>query len=305
MKKVIFYLTVLILLFSSPAFAEKKTIGVILTGNISYYRDAHNAFIAKLEKEGYINTVEIIVQKPYPDFVSLGNAVRKLAAFDADVIVTYGGEATKASIREKTGIPIVYTCVYEPCSLSKSRNITGICSKAFVSSLLRYLRSLTTISTLGAIYSSSEEASLQQMKELSRLSAQYGFKIEDINIRKPQDVMQNLHSKKLDAIFITDSAMTNMAFPLIIEFAREKKIPTASFILDKNFYATVVLSPAAKEQGEKTAEKVINILKGVSPDKITASISTDTDLIFNLKEARLMGFKIPIELITEATRLIQ
>ncbi len=293
------------LLVTCNTFAAEKTIGVIMSGDTPYYAEVHNAFMARLSKKGYSEKVEILVQKPYPDPISLSNAARKFIALNVDIVVTYGAPATDAAISEKSGIPIVYTSMYEPCKLTGFRNVTGVCSKALVSSLLRYLKALITISNLGVIYNSNEEDSLYQMQELNRLSDQYGFKVEEINLKIPRDVKQKLSAKRVDALFIASSSTTGMAFPSIIEFSTEQKIPTVSFLSDKNHYATITLSPAPKEQGEKAAEKVISILEGVPPNKIKVDISSETDLVFNLKEAKTIGFKIPMELVTEATKLIQ
>jgi ABC-type uncharacterized transport system substrate-binding protein len=146
---------------------------------------------------------------------------------------------------------------------------------------------------------------MQQGLELNRFSNQFGFKIEGINLKNPKDLKQMLSAKKFDALFITNSSTSGRAFPSILSFSWENKIPTATFLSGKNQYATITLSPAPKEQGEKAAEKVISIFEGISPDKIKVDTSSETELIFNLKEANSMGFRIPMELVTEATRLIQ
>ncbi|MBI5099482.1 MAG: hypothetical protein HZB30_09630 [Nitrospirae bacterium] len=303
--KAAFFTLLLLFLFTCNAVAADKIIGVIMTGDISYYSDVHDAFTARLVRKGYAEKVEILIQKPYPDPISLSNAARKLIAIDVDVIVTYGAPATDAVLREQTEIPIVYSCVYEPCNFKQPRNVTGTCSKTHVSSLLRYLRAITAISTLGVIYNSDEADSLQQGLELNRFSNQFGFKIEGINLKNPKDLKQMLSAKKMDALFITNSTTSGRAFPAILSFSLENKIPTATFLSGKNQYATITLSPASKEQGEKAAEKVISIFEGIPPDKIKVDTSSETELIFNLKEANSMGLKIPMELVTEATRLIQ
>jgi putative ABC transport system substrate-binding protein len=287
------------------AFAADKTIGVIMTGDIPYYSDVHDAFIAALNGKGYAGKVATLIQKPYPDSISLSNAARKLIAHDVDVIVAYGAPAVEAVAREKSGIPIIYTCMYEPCKFPGVKSITGTCSRPLVSNLLRYLKSLTAFSSLGVIYNSNEDDSLYQMQEMNRLSGRLGYKIEEIDIKRPQDIKQKLQEKNMDAIIIASSSAAGIAFPSIIEFSIEHRIPTASLLSDKNHYAIITLAPAPGEQGEKTAEKVIRIFNGADPKSIKADISNETELVFNLKDASSMGLRIPMELVTEATRLIK
>ncbi len=292
--------------FASQGSAAEKTIGVIMTGDIPYYRDVHTAFMARLGREGYADRVEVIMQKPYPDPISLSNAARKLIAVDADIIVAYGAPAAFAVFREKPKIPMVYGSVYEPLAAKiTAKNTTGISSRISVSSLLRYLRGIAPITNLGVIYSANEEDSVYQTKELLKLSDQYGFKIAEINLKRPQDTKAMLSGKKLDAIFITGSAIANMASSSIMEFSRNQRIPTASLLPDKSYHAIVTLCPSPRDLGEKIAEKVIKVLNNVSPERIKVDSSSDTELIFNLREAKDMGFKIPMNLVTEATRLIQ
>lgn len=287
------------------ASAAEKTIGVIMTGDISYYRDVHSAFTSRLAREGHAAR-EIIMQKPFPDPISLSNAARKLIALDADVIVAYGAPAAIAAHMEKTKIPIVYAGVYEPlASKIKAKNITGISSKVSVSSLLRYLRAIKPVTTLGVIYSANEEDSLYQMKELQNLSHQHGFRVQEINLKRPQDAKAALSGKGIDAIFVTSSAIAGMAWPAIMEHSREHRAPTASMVPEKSSHAIITLSSNPKENGEKAADMVMKILDGVSVEKIKAESSSDVELIFNLKETISMGYRIPMDLVTEATRLIQ
>ncbi len=302
----LFVLLIPQLVFASHCFAAKKTIGVIMTGDIPYYRDMENAFVSKLSRDGYLDNVDIIIQRPYPDPISLSNAARKLIALDVDIIVAYGAPAVIAVLREKTTIPVVYTGVYEPLTLKiRAKNITGTSSRISISSLLRYLKGMRTITTLGVIYSTNEEDSIYQMEELLRFSNQYGFKIEKINLRRPQDAKLLLSGKRFDAIFITTSSIANMASYSIMDFSRDYRIPTASLLPDKSSHAIITLYASPKELGEKAAEKVIKILNGTPPERIQADSSSNTELVFNLKETIAMGLRIPMELTTEATKLIQ
>lgn len=305
MKRIVlFFLFFSLFLNSFSAHAFERTIGVVIPANITFYKDIHKSFVDELEKRNYLGRVRLLVQQPYPDHISLRNAVRKLKAYDADVIITYGWLATEVAVLEKTGIPIIYTCVYEPCEFS-AKNITGVCSKTSISSLLRYLKSLKEINRLGVIYDSDEADSKKQMNDIVNLASSYNFTVREINIKKTKDITIFFDNMKLDAIFITSSSSANSRFSSLVNLARNYKIPSASLFHDRSVYATIVLSPSINELGEKTAKKVIDFLNGINVDKIKVDTARDSELIFNLKEARHMNFKISLDLVTEATRLIQ
>jgi putative ABC transport system substrate-binding protein len=304
---VIFSLSIVLFFLSSHCLAAEKTVGVIFTGDDSYYHDIHISFIARLRRETSAGKIEVITQKPFPDPLSLINSVRKLVAMDVDVIVAYGTPALLAAVSQKTHIPIVYAGVYGPfVQQVKAKNITGVSAKVSVSSLLRYLRSLTDVKTLGVFYSEHEADSVYQMKELRNLSGQYGIKVEAMNIKRPQEVRQVLSGKKRpDALFITGSSIVHMALPAIADYADGLKIPSVSLAADKISYAVISLSADPAEHGTKAAEKVIKVFGGISPAKISAETSSEVELTFNLRKAQVMGWKIPMELVASATRLIR
>ena len=53
------------------------------------------------------------------------------------------------------------------------------------------------------------------------------------------------------------------------------------------------------------AEMATEILGGKKPDNIAAYTFRDTELVFNLVEARYLGITFPINLLIEATRVIE
>jgi putative ABC transport system substrate-binding protein len=300
--------TILLVLLALPLScpAAEKTIGVIMTGDIPYYNDLHTAFMTKLGQRGPVSRKEVIVQKPYPDNISLSNAARKFIAMEVDVIVVYGAPAAVAVAKERTKIPMVYAAVYEPFIADlKTRYSTGVYIKLSMSSLLRYLRSLHQIRTLGVVYSSNEEDSVYQFSELAKLAAQHGMKIDGINLKRHQDAQSKLAGRQVDAVLLAGSSVAHMAMGQIIEYAKVRKIPYASFSLSPDARAMIALAARPDSQGEIAAEKVQKILDGVPPDKIKSEPATEIELIFNMRDANAMGMKIPMDLVIEATRLIK
>ena len=136
-------LLLLFLLFSCPApsNAADKALGVIMSGNIEYYQEVHEAFVITLAKEGFDSRmVDTFVKIPSPDLLSWTNAARRLTVADVNVIVAFGAPATLAAMTETKSIPLVFAAVYDPAAIGcLARNVTGISSKVPITSLLRYL----------------------------------------------------------------------------------------------------------------------------------------------------------------------
>lgn len=303
LKNAVVFLFLIMLLSASSSDAE--TIGIILTSNVPYYKEIHDAFISRLLKRGFSERLKFIIQQPYPDPVAWSNAARKLIAADVDIIVTYGCGATFATLRERPDMPVVYAGVYEPVvSKQRVKNLTGVTYNLPVSSIIRYLRATTSIKTLGVLYSSMEEDSVYQLEEIKALSLKYGFSVIGLNLRKTADITVVLSESKTDAIFITSSSMVNASLPTILNISRDKKISTGSLLTCGEVCALITLTADPKEQGQEASDKLIEILNGKSPRDIPISHSKNIELIFNMKNANDIGIKIPMELVTEATKII-
>lgn len=296
-------------LFFVPAVAaEEILIGVVMTGNIPYYGAMHEAVTDGLKSRTPSGTqIKFIVQKPFPDSIALSNAARKLIAADVDLIVAYGSPATLAVMHETSGIPIVYAGVYDPgAGQVAGKLVTGCGYKVPLSSLLRHLRSLKQFTTLSVAYSSLEEDSVRQMTELSDLAKEQGFVLQKINIRSPQDV-KNIDPKTVgDALFVTGSSIANAALEKIVAFFKEHGQPSVAILPDVAETGIVItLYQSPQEQGEKAAEMVVKVMLGQKPSNVKTEILRNTDLVFNLREAKNLGLKPPINLIAESTKVIK
>ena len=305
--KIIFYCLLFICSYSfficRPALAADKTIGVIMTGNSSYYREIHKAFIESLTTEGI--KADIILQTPMPDPLSWANSARKLAAVGSDIIISYGAPATISASKEISDIPIVFAGVYDPAAVGISgSNITGISSKVPVVSLLKNLKKISDFSTLGVVYTETEKDTVVQLNEVKQAEKSLGFVSAKFNIRKKDDASK---IEKVDALFLTTSCVSALhCTNNIIGIARQAKIPTASTIgggENNGVILTITANP--HEQGNEAAKMAARIIKGAKPSSIAVLQPKKVDLIINIKEATDLGLKIPFDLLTSATKVIK
>jgi putative ABC transport system substrate-binding protein len=65
------------------------------------------------------------------------------------------------------------------------------------------------------------------------------------------------------------------------------------------------LSPSPTEQGEAAARFAARLLRGDNPSSIPPEVPKLVELVLNLKEANALGMKVPMDLITDATRVIK
>jgi len=308
MRRLSWILTVALLLCAGAATGADKTVGVVVSGNVGYYQEIHKAFAGALVKEGFDHrAVDILMQMPSPEPLSWTNATRKLAVAEVNVLVVYGAPSALAAMRETKSIPIIYAGVYDPVTIGVSaRNMTGISSKVPMTSLLKYLRKLTQFTRLAVVYNELEPDSVRQVTELSQLEGQYGFQTVRMPIKRSDDARKLVFAGKADAVFISVSSAVNEALDSIVKSAHGAKIPTVSQLSDTAEKGVILsLAPSPVEQGEATARMAAKVLKGANPASIPPEVPKLVELVVNLKEANAIGLKVPMDLITDATRVIK
>ena len=301
-------LSVFFVLAIAPDLHAGKKIGVIMTGDIPYYGAIHKAFVDEINKKfAGGERIEIILQRPFPNSISWSNAARKLIAFDVDLIVTYGSPATLSVIHEKSSIPLVYSGFYEPeeQSVSSTKNVTGCGFRVPLSSILRYFRRVKNINTLGVVFSSIEEDSVRQFETMKQLTGQQGIKIEKIDIQAQSD-LNKLKNQQSDVVFITGSSLAHLWLNDLVTILEKQQVPVADIFPDENEAGVLMtLFQPSQTQGEMAAEMAWQILQGTKPADIAPYTLRDTELVFNLVEARRLGIDFPIQLLIEATRVIE
>jgi putative ABC transport system substrate-binding protein len=291
-----------------PASAFGKTVvGVLMPGNSSYFQEIHKAFLITLAaKTPSGTTFEIIVQKPYPDAIALSNAARKLLAADPDIVVTYGTSATLAVLNEKGRSLVIYGGVYDPLTAQLAGpRATGCGFKIPLTSLLRYLRELKKIESLNVLYCSLEDDSVRQLTELSELAKEQQLTLNPINLKNREDLKKATLDKG-DAIFLTGSSVVASMLDEILALAKNRQQPSVGIFPDRDEAGiTIALYHDPLAQGRKMAEIAALVLAGHPPNEIKSETLRNTELMFNLKEAKIIGVKIPFQMVAEASKVIK
>ncbi len=299
-----------LLLFSvvtcGQAFAAEKMVGVIMTGDIPYYREVHKAFTQTLASEGFgPGRVTVVMQSPTPEPMSWTNAARKLIAIGSDIIVSYGAPATLTAMSETSDIPIIFAAVFDPhaVGISARKNVTGISSTIPLSSLVRNLKSISNFSTLGVLYNQAEKDTVAEANEVRQMERTYGFRSVRFNIARPEDTAR---IGRVDALLVTTSCSAMYFINNIVGIARRARIATAATLGSGDGTGpilTIEANPA--EQGSTAALMTAKVLRGARPSSLPVLQPKKIDVVVNLKEASSLGFRIPPDLLSSATHVIR
>ena len=303
--------------FRPPAsLAKEQFIAVVITGDLPRYRQAHEQF-EKILREGGLSeqNVRIYVQAPNPDPMSWANSIRKAVAVGADLIVTYGAPATLIAKKESRGVPVLFADVYDPVALGivKTMNnpdgdITGVSGKTPLITLIKAFNEIKRVRAMGVLYSSNDQSSLHQVKELTQLATQFGFSLvkRDINSRiNLPEVLETL-SGNVDSLFVAESAVLNLELRKIADYSSQYNLPIISQIpgfSDLGALMTLETDPA--EQGRLIGVHALQILSGQKPHTLPIRTPKKVDLVINLQIARKMNLTIPFQALSMATRAIK
>jgi putative ABC transport system substrate-binding protein len=305
--RLVFPVIILLLLVftSTEIHAAKKNIGVIMTGEIAYYKLIHKAFVATLKEKGVVpENADVLLQTPAPSPVPWMNAARKFVVYDVDVIVSYGAPATLAVLDETSDIPVIFAGVYDNEAVGiRSKNATGINSKVPIVTVIKHLKSIVPFHKLGIILNTSERDTMKQAEEIKGLEDQFDFRSRRFNIKNPDDASR---ISGVDALFMTSSCIARQCAYNIKEIAHRAKIPIVSIMGGGDESGAILtISADPEEQGRVAAEMVIRILNGEDISSLPVQRPRKIEMIINLKEASAIGLKVPIDVLTSATRLIK
>jgi len=115
-----------------------------------------------------------------------------------------------------------------------------------------------------------------------------------------------LKAQEADAFFYTNDAMVSGQAQLIIDTAREKKLPTR--FAEQGSVAQGALAGYGVnyyEGGRLAAAYVQRVLTGTSPQKLPVESFSRLGLAVNLKTARELGLAIPQSVLWRAQKVIE
>ncbi|MGB4598469.1 MAG: ABC transporter substrate-binding protein [Trichlorobacter sp.] len=300
-------LGLLLLLLPASTPASGRVIGALLSSDQPRYREAHRQMLKVLSGRGYTATSEIIVQTPNPDHQSWANAMRKLTAYRADLIVAYGASAVATALKEGDGAPVVACDAVLPEGAPAS-TLCGITARVPMITLLRVLQEIKPAQQIGVLYNSREVGSLRQLEELRRAARKLPITLIEANTGTPGAVEAAANSLigQAGGLIVTESSVVCRQFEQIAARARKAGVPMATPLPDgaeRGALVSLEISPA--EQGEVAGQMAIRLLEGARPEQLGIASPRKIELVLNLKVARDIEVVIPFQVLGMATRILK
>lgn len=278
------------------------------------------AFRAGLKELGYVEGRNIAIEYRWA-----AGKVDQLPALAAEldrlkvaVLVTGGPSATRAA-KQATKQPIVMSFDTDPvgsgfvASLARpGGNITGLSilapeiSGKQLDVLKQIVPKLSRVAVLG---DSREPANKRTLQETERAASALGLTVHYQDIRAVKDfeeIFNVARRENADALVVLVSPMTNISRSELAAAAIRNRLPAIGW--QPEFAAAgglMTYSARLEDLARRAASYVDRILKGANPGDLPVELPDKFDLVINLKAAKQIGLKIPVEVLTRADRVIQ
>ena len=324
-KKLVWSLVTFFVVNVSVAEAQQATkipkIGYLNGGLLSGIAGRIEAFRQGLRELNYVEGKNIVI-----DWLSsegkgdrLPTLAAELVRRKVDVIVTAGGNPTRAAKVATSTIPIVMTNDGDPVGdglvISLARpggNITGLSTFApeLSGKRLEILREvipkLTRVAVLGT---STNPGNSQVLKEIEIAAKAFGVKLHYLAVQNPKDIetaFRAASKERADAVLTVGNPILASQRTQIAEFAIKYRLPA---IYHQSFYVEagglMFYGVNQLDLDRRAATYVDKILKGAKPAELPVEQPMKFEFIVNLKAAKQIGLTVPPNVLVRADRVIK
>jgi putative ABC transport system substrate-binding protein len=306
--------------------AKVYRIGVLSPVHVQAYM---TPFVEGLRELGWVEGRDFMLEYRFSGDTPEGadTAARELAALKVDVIVTLVTGNAVAAKRATAETPIVMMNSGYPVEVGLAKsygrpggNVTGNTAYAgtevfgkhveILKTLLPRMRRLAVLWGYVPPFVHPREGELA-LDELKRAANTLGVTMRVLKTRRMEDVESALRAVSAehtdtDALYVSGGSVHFQAAPRIVEFARERRLPTMTDVRPV-FQAGMLLtySPSPAVLARQAAGFLDRILQGARPSELPIERPSKVDLIINLKTAKDLGLTIPPSLLLRADQVIE
>jgi len=228
-----------------------------------------------------------------------------IASWKPDVVIASDDNASKYLIVPyfRGGkLPFVFCGLNWDASIYgfPARNVTGMIEVALYPSTISTLKQFSRGNKIGYLASDTVSERKELENIIKRFHAKFNVRLSKTFAELKQDFLDL--QKTSDLILIQECrSVKNFNHRDMIEFIEANtSIPTGSmqkFLID---YALITFSKIGEEQGEYAAKTALEILAGKSPQQIPIVSNKKAKIYLNMKLAKKLEVKFPMELIENA-----
>ena len=274
------------------------------------------SILAQLAEEGFIDgeTITVDYQNAQNEQANLKTICQKFVANDYDLIIAIATPSAQAALGETTEIPIVFSAVTDPIAAklvdnldAPGGNITGTSDAVSAEMIMQLALEVTPdITTIGALYNSSEVNSVSVIDDLKEYADANGMTVIEAPVMNSSEVQQSTEflAGKADAVFSPIDNTVAATMPIISQTLIDAKIPFyvgADSMVNDGGLATYGINYTVL--GKETGKMAAQVLNGTDPGTIPVMTMKDMNIYINQNTAEKIGVTFPQEVLDKATVL--
>ncbi len=308
---VVVVLVVLVIVLNRPQGTNKHIIGVIEPMEHVAISD-----ITRGIKEGLANckNMEIRVMNASGDATTIAQIIDKYKDIGVTVYVpifTKTAQVVKSKVTDK---PVVFAAVTDPVSAglvkdpdSPEGNITGVSDLWPIGANLDLIRQvLPSAKTIGMVYDPGDASSAVTVPLITKEAKARGFKLALRPVYAASEIAQSLASLegKADLLFTANDVTVTAAFPALVAFAIQKKMPLfAGDYSSVQRGAICAMGQNYYNVGAEAAKVIVAVADGKKLSGLPVRYTKGGDIYINAKAAELMGVQVPKDLLAKAKEI--
>ena len=244
---------------------------------------------------------------------------RSLEREKVDLIYSLATSVTTVVKRATTEVPIVFAVGVDPvvAGLVESfarpgGRLTGVhfLSADLVAKRLEILKAiLPNLRRIVTFFDPNNPTAIAGAKLAKEAARRLDIEIVERRVASVEELrlaVKALKAQEADAFFYTNDAMVSSQAQLIIDTARDKKLPT--MFAEQGSVAQGALAGYGVnyyEGGRLAAAYVQRVLTGTSPQNLPVETLSRVELAVSLKTARAIGITIPQAVLLRADKVIE
>ncbi len=297
-----------------------RRIGILIVGDPALPRPApqppapNNPFTFSLAKRGYVEGVNLQIERRYGEYEHLPALARELEKLKVEVIGVWGTRGARIVQKIVKATPLViYSCdPYEHVKkLSRpDSNVTGTTCMTTELSPKRFqlLKELLPRARRVAFFHDPEDA--PEGFRLAKMAAKdLGISIHEVSYTDRKNIPEALNriaQLKPDAVFVYPDAVLFGELPVLAKFWSDHSLPTMNAFPEFADTGGLMAYGAVNNEIFTTlGDQVAQILDGAHPSKVPVRRATQFHLVINMKTAKALGVQIPKALLLRADRVIE
>ena len=282
-------------------------------------RDA--AFLQGLRELGYVEGRNIRVELRFAEGrpERLPELVGELVRLKVDVLVVGATIGAREARKATTTIPIVFAGASDPvaggivASLARpGGNVTGFSlaiGDGFAAKWLELLKEVASISHFAALWSSSNAAAANYVKELEATARMSNVRLDAHQAANPvelDDALATIGRSAARGLIVMPSPFAVSQQDRLIRFAADRRLPAIYFAEEfADAGGLMSYGPSYRDAYRRAASYVDKILKGAKPGDLPVQQPTTFKLVINLRTAKALSMTIPQSLLLRADEVIQ